>query len=179
MPILGTIASSKLTAVASDFDYIDGTTLTSATQNVTFSSLTTDYTHLQIRISSRNIGGDAGLGMRFNGDTTAGNYTWQRGYNASSDYGNDSYVGQTPNSTGENANLFGVCLIDIPNYRRTDQKKTLRSFTGYVGSYKAAFMLWQTWNNTAAITSITITNQTMGGTSSMAIGTQISIYGLV
>jgi hypothetical protein len=178
MPILGTIASSKLTAVESDFEYIDGTTLTSATQNVTFSSLTTDFTHLQIRISSRSIGGDAGLGMRFNGDTSSGNYTWQRGYNASSDFGNDSYVAQTPNSTGENANLFGIALIEIPNYRRTDGKKVSRSWSGYAGNYRAAFLLYQTWNNTAAITSITFTNQTMGGTSSMAIGTQISIYGM-
>jgi hypothetical protein len=171
--------SAKGTFTTSDFQYIAGTTLASASQNVTFSNLTTDFTHLQVRISSRNAGGDAGLGLRFNGDTTAGNYGWMRMYGNGSDASSDAYVAQTPQSSTEDSELFGYAIINIPNYRRTNTFKTATSFSGYVGAYQAAFMLNQIWKVTDAITSMTFTNQTMGGTSSQAAGSMISIYGLV
>jgi hypothetical protein len=88
-------------------------------------------------------------------------------------------VAQTPNSSGESSNLFGYAIINSPNYRQTTSFKTATSYSGYVGNYEAAFFLNQIWKNTNAITSMTFTNQTMGGTSSQAIDTQISIYGLV
>jgi hypothetical protein len=174
-----TLPSARGTFATSDFQYIAGTTLASASQNVTFSDLTTDFTHLQVRISSRNAGGDAGLGLRFNGDTTSGNYGWMRMYGNGSDSGSDSYVAQTPNSSAEDSELFGYAIINIPNYRRTNTFKTATSFTGFVGSGTAAFMLNQIWKVTDAITSMTFTNQTQGGTSSQAAGSMISIYGLV
>jgi hypothetical protein len=126
-------------------------------------------------------GGDTAIGLRYNSDTTSGNYAWQRMYGTGgpgSDSGSDAYYVQIPANT-ENASLFGYGIIDIPNYRNTNMFKSSRSFSGFYGSYTASFYLAQIWKNTDAITSITISSQTMGATSQIAAGSMFSLYGLV
>jgi hypothetical protein len=183
MPILGVIDSSKSgNLISSDYQFIASTTIATATTGYTFSSLTTSFKHLQLRASIRSTTADLGVGIRFNGDTTASNYAWQRMYGVGSmgsDSGSDSYAMQVAGSA-DNSNLFGYALIDIPNYQNTNMFKSLRSFTGYYGTaYTAAFLLANIWKNANAITSVTVTCASQGGSGQLAVGTVLSLYGLV
>jgi hypothetical protein len=119
--------------------------------------------------------------MQFNSDT-ASNYSWH--YTAglgSSSYSTGVASATTMNLTyfpnnGWTAGNFGVATIDILNYESTAQNKSVIAWggdrqddgSGYVG-YGSG-----TWRNTAAITSIAITN----GDGDWLSGSQFALYGI-
>jgi len=82
MPVLGIVASQisgHLFAPSGAYESIATTTVGSGgASTITFSSIPSTYTHLQIRSINRNTRGLSGmvatLAMSFNSDVTAGNY---------------------------------------------------------------------------------------------------------
>ena len=146
------------------YDSIATTTLSTATASITFSSIPSTYTHLQIRgiFRSDYAGLTDNLLMRFNSDTGA-NYVEHimRG-----DGGGTVGVYADPNSSTifttldgagatANANVFAASVMDILDYTNTNKYKVMRHLSGRDnnGNGGASFSSGM-WRNTAALTTI-------------------------
>jgi hypothetical protein len=82
--LLGTVASSKLTAVPALTGFVGIDTysfVNSSVNTITFSSIPQDYKHLFIVYQAWGTVND-GTRLRFNGDSTAGNYLAAGGFGA-------------------------------------------------------------------------------------------------
>jgi hypothetical protein len=157
----------------SNFYSIATYTVTSGgTSSVTFSSIPSGYTHLQIRGIGAITGGTTGsqdMAIFFNG-TTSNNSSFSQhrlygnGSSASSDYYSGYIVaGRFSFNTDANAGIFGSTVIDILDYTNTNKYKTVRTLTGVDSN--GAGTVWLNsglWQSTSAITSITL-NDGFGG----------------
>jgi hypothetical protein len=164
MPILGVTASSISGHLFTDTGVMFPIGMvqvgSAGASTVSFSSIPSTYTHLQIRIMSLNSSAASDYKFTFNSDTGA-NYSKHSlyGSGASAASGNEasaSYIagGLTGSSTNP-----GVGITDILEYKNTNIYKTVRSLQGYDtnGSGGYLFFTSGSWRNTNAITSITIT----------------------
>lgn len=150
--------------------------------NVTFSSIPSTYSALQLRVIGRTTYAATSweIWMRFNGDSGT-NYTYHYLYGDATGGLAGGFTGQTlvriGDATGSTAtaSVFGVAICDIHNYASTTQYKTVRAFHGYDlnGSGVVGFKS-NLWLSTAAINSITIST----ANDSFASGTTIALYGI-
>jgi len=164
MPILGIIASSKLTAVG-DFESIATTTVGSGgASSITFSSIPSTYKHLQLRYVARSsVGTEDSVSMRFNADSTtsyAYHFLFSNGasVNGAADTSVTRIYPWAMPGGGFLANSFGVLTMDILDYANTNKYKVTRAFTGYDDNStggRIAFTSGQ-WRSTSAISSIVI-----------------------
>jgi len=166
MPILGIIASQNYPRSTIAYESIATTTVGSGgSASVTFSSIPSTYSHLQIRIMGRTDRAavyDA-VRLRFNSDTGA-NYTEHGLYGDGvtiASYGNASATGSyTYRVAGASApsNIQGVIIIDILDYVNTNKYKTLRSLGGVDANTSGGNLYFNSglWMNTAAITNIVL-----------------------
>lgn len=156
------------------FESIATTTVGSGgSSTITFSSIPSTYTHLQIRAlarTNRNTSAGDFYAIRFNSDTGAnyiighqlyGNVTTAGSFfNGAS--GNQIYIERIPalNST---ASVFGGTVIDILDYRNTNKYKTTRALSGWDnnGANCEIHFASGAWMSTSAITSIEITSGTL------------------
>jgi hypothetical protein len=160
-PILGIWASAQQGAnVVGDYESIQTVTVGAGSSNtITFSSIPSTYTHLQIRSINR-IGANAVI--QFNSDTTYTNYRshYIEGDGASIGSGSiqsGSYDGgYAIVGKGIVSNTFGPAVIDILDYTNTSKYKTVRGLSaidqngsGYVDYISSL------WMSTSAISSIT------------------------
>jgi hypothetical protein len=158
MPIFGITASNQSIKL-NDFFQIATTTLGSAQSSVEFTSIPTNYTHLQIRAITKDSRGTApnNVYMQFNTDTGT-NYSYHgiigNGTAASADAGaNQSFVIVGVDSTA--TSTFGAFICDILDYANTNKFKTTRSILGYDANGSGTVRLWSgNWRSTSAITSI-------------------------
>lgn len=161
-------------APSTDYESIQTVTLGSAQSSITFSSIPSTYTHLQIRAIARSTiaGTNAdNIALRINGDT-GNNYTTHalRGSNltatasafTSLGYG---YLPSTSPSSGNLASTFCGAVVDLLDYRNTNKTKVLRTLSGFdennsSGNSGAANIQLSSvlWNSTSAVTSIEFTN---------------------
>ena len=124
---------------------------------ITFSSIPSTYTHLQIRVSARNSVATQYMKIQANGDT-AGNYTYHmitaNGSTATADQGT-AQTGAAAPYISNGTNIFGATILDILDYKNTNKYKTMRTLGGQdengAGQVRLTSGLWL---NTAAITSI-------------------------
>lgn len=163
----------------SSFDSIATATPT-GTSTVTFSSIPSTYTSLQIRLSGLTASAGYDFILQLNGDT--GN-----NYARHSLYGTGSTVTATGTTatnriiidsaaTGTYTTSPMVALIDIHDYASTTRNKTVRSFEGSDNNGTGDVTLVSgLWLNTAAVTSVTIS--VLGGIN-YAAGTSIALYGI-
>jgi hypothetical protein len=131
--------------------------------DVTFSSIPSDYRHLQLRMFLRDTraASDSTWFMQFNGDT-GNNYSYQGMSQNGSSIGSvtslttNSMQGITSaSSTG--ASRFGAAVIDIFDANQTNKYKLATYQSGFTnGGNGSLYTLAGTWRNTAAITSIVI-----------------------
>jgi hypothetical protein len=165
MPILGTVASQFSGKPSNSFESIATFTLGSAQSSVTFSSIPSTYTHLQLRIlSQRTDANGDGLLLQFNTDT--GN-----NYNNHYFNGNGSAVGTgflntgvwatgcyAGFSSGTSASAFAGTVCDILDYTNTSKYTTTRALSGWSNNSdsEGVGMSSGLWRNTNAITSIKI-----------------------
>ena len=151
--------------IASSYESIATTTLTTTAGSITFSSIPATYKHLQIRYSAQGAGVTYGK-ITFNSDTSTNYYTHLlEGDGATAVAA--AYAGSTfnaiviaPGGFSSTANIFNAGIIDILDYTSTNKNKTIRALQGYDtnGSGYIDFSSGS-WSATpAAITSITITN---------------------
>jgi len=168
MPILGIIASSKLTAVPSSYESIATVTVGSGgASDITFSSIPATYTHLQIRglgRTTQNSTGADDLLINFNSDTST-NYSYHdlTGDGTSASASAQSTIAFISISSmlprlQQSANSFGVAVIDILDYANTNKYKTTRALAGLDINAAGGFIALRSgnWRNTNAITTITL-----------------------
>lgn len=181
MPLLTTQSArgfgfgSLVASVPGTFESIATQTVTSGgTSSIAFTSIPSTYKNLQLRIFAQTNRGTYGIDeafMRFNSDSTSGNYF---GHGMYGDGSSASSIANTSESkiilgsgflgttTGGN---FGINIVDIFDYASANKYKTTRTLGGTdhngaqygtiggrVGQYSGA------WGNSgSAISSITIT----------------------
>lgn len=198
MPILGSFAGGSArglgglrtfgsAAVVDDGAVfaISNVVLSTTTASVTFSSIPSTYAHLQLRCFVRDARVDilSSLRIRMNGDTTS-NYAYHcnRGDTtnvASADQGRSTGIefDRVLNGANSPANSFGILIIDIPDYVSANKYKTVTAIGGAenasagtgVTSYNSGL-----WNNTSAITSLTI----FSPYANMLANSRIGLYGI-
>lgn len=188
-PILATKAGVSATgygmfgggAASTAFESIASATASGGETSLTFSSIPSTYTSLQIRgISRRNAAGSFYNALQFNSDTGA-NYTahWLYGTGAqalAAGYTSYNYVfANRSSSSTDAASIFGSVIFDIHDYASTTRNKTVRFFGGYDANGSGQIFNGSgLWLNTNAITSITVYFQ--GDT--LAAGSTFALYGI-
>jgi hypothetical protein len=182
IPILGIMASSisGSKAITGAFESIATSTLGAGQTTVTFSSIPSTYTHLQIRASVAAAVNN-GILTRFNGDT-ANNYARHRlaGNGTTVAAGSGSSVSSIYVYYGSGvptaASTFGPMVLDILDYTNTNKYKTLRALCGYDANGTGGIDLDSgVWMNTAAVTSISFL---MDGATTYNSGTTFALYGI-
>ena len=162
--ILGILASSGAGGAATACESIATSTGTGSSGTISFTSIPSTYTHLQIRLMARSSDALSASDhlMQVNTDTGA-NYTYHAFYGSGSSTGAFGAASTTINYLGEityasaAANIMGVTIIDILDYASTTKYKTTRVFNG--DDRNGAGYVYLTsglWMNTAAITSVQI-----------------------
>jgi hypothetical protein len=189
MPILGTVASqfAGKPFITGSFESIATANGTGSSATITFSSIPSTYTHLQIRAITRDTSAfndSYGAKLKINSDTGSNYASHYLLGNGSSAIAASQGVSITPPNCmqtaggGMAANVFSATIIDILDYKNTNKYKTVRVLTGVepnsatgdnVGLQSAL------WMNTNAITQIDITSDSGGN---WATGTQFALYGI-
>lgn len=178
------ILAAPFISLAGDFQSIATTTVGVGGQaTITFSSIPSTYTHLQIRCMAQTNRGSVsydGGKTTFNGDT-ASNYSSHTlvGTGATATSGSllTTYM-QLPwvgfgTTTGSN---WGGTIIDILDYANTSKFKTVRALGGADGNGSGYVTLTSgNWRSTSAITSISITPD--GGTT-FSQYSSFALYGI-
>ena len=161
-PILGIYASQMSGhLVTNSYASIATQTVGSGgASSITFSSIPSTYTHLQIRIFGKgnNAAIYESVGMEFNGDTGS-NYTlhWLTGDGSAA-----SSLGLTPRSEiraayigGASGSNTGGGVVDILDYTNTNKYKTSRSLSGTDANGSGyVYFISGLWMSTSAISSI-------------------------
>lgn len=158
-PILGIFASAVTGGVtATSFESIATTTVgAGGASSVTFSSLPSGYTHLQIRaMGTATAGGGRQVLFRFNGDSGS-NYNSHQLFGTGASALSDSTGTTTSGWFTYWDSGVGAAVFDILDYANTNKNKTTRSLGGF-DLNGSGFILFRSglWLNTSAITSITI-----------------------
>jgi len=169
MPILGIIDSQKSGHLYNN-SYTSLQTVTvgaGGASSITFSSIPSTYTHLQVRLFGRTTSSNAYATVYIqNNSDTGTNYTYHAlsgsGSSASSSgrgTGSDTAMTvQNLTGAGATANNFGATIIDILDYANTNKYKTMRELGGYDNNGSGYINLNSSvWLNTNAISSLTIT----------------------
>jgi hypothetical protein len=171
MPILGTVASQFSGKPFSSFESIATVTVGSGGQStMTFSSIPSTYTHLQLRGLIRNSNASAGsldMHVRFNGDSGATNYTAYHIFygqdtstkGSAASFNTNHIAGAYFLRDGNSANYFTPVIFDIFDYRNTNKFKSTKSFFGSnpASTNGRTAFAGGLWKNTSAITSIDLT----------------------
>jgi hypothetical protein len=173
-------------AVAGDYELISTSIVSgTATASVVFSSLgdySSTYKHLQLRSASRVTGafGTVDDLMTLNGITTnsyASHYLLGNGSSVSSGASTTRANMITYNSSAgasSASNVFGANVVDLLDAFSTSKNTSIRGISGNHGSNTFVDIYSGLFNNTASITSVTITS----GSGNFVAGSRFSIYGL-
>lgn len=171
--------------MAQTYQSITQTTLGSNTASVTFSSIPSTYTHLELLVQARSTHTQPAdfVLVRYNGDTTAGNYAYASLWVNGTTIGNNntsssSFTGFSAISgDGNTSNIFGISRFIIPEYKNTSVQKTgFASGNSASGSNTFAGITLNGlfWNSTAAISSITLS---LNSGTNFITGSTFSLYG--
>ena len=185
--ILGGLIGSLAAAVSNSYESIATVTVGTAQSSISFTSIPSTYKHLQIRgIGKWTFSSSAdfsNLIIAFNSDT-ASNYS-RHGITGN---GSTAATGQTADSIGYTTtyipgsvtaynNMFSAQVIDILDYANTNKYKTIKSLGGMdtnSSTYGYVSFGSVSWRNTAAITSISLTLDSVN----FAQYSQYALYGI-
>ena len=168
-----------------DYESISTVTVGSGgTSSVSFTSIPSTYSHLQIRAIGRSTSAtftNQYMVIQFNSDTTSANYAWHGlsgdGSSPSTFAASSSGGVCAPTFTagGSGTNMFGAFVLDILDYSNTNKYKTARSLGGHdqngVGIVRFSSGVWM---NTNSVSSIQITPAAAG----LAQYSSFALYGI-
>ena len=163
--------------MASTYTPIATTTLGSAANGITFSSIPSTYTDLVIVADySLNVS-NASLWCRLNSDTGS-NYSFTRlsgnGSSASSGRGsNETQARITADATAQASSTRQTVTLNFQNYSNATTYKTFLTRYGSTGGTEAFVCLWR---STSAITSINI--KYFDATAAIEAGSTFTLYGI-
>lgn len=177
--LLGILNSQAAAAGAEPaYELLETQVLSSTTSSVTFTNISQDYKHLQLRYLGRlSTSGDY-QNFRFNGDTGT-NYDSHNLVGRSSTAFSSAYTNQSSirylSPVASDSNEFNIGTMDILDYTAA-KNKTIRLVNGKDTSayYADAYVSIGSgqWRNTSAITSITIFAP------NLTTGSRYSLYGI-
>jgi hypothetical protein len=188
-PILGVLASgiTKSKLVTGAYESIASATGTGSSGTITFSSIPSTYTSLQIRYIARDTGTGAGssaLRIRLNSDSGA-NYSYHSligdgsAVTASGTASSTEYlISRGVVAGGALATTLCAGVIDIHDYASTTRNKTMRGFTGDDTNSASGF--WGVnlssglWMSTSAVNAIELRIFSDSFTTS----TTVALYGI-
>jgi hypothetical protein len=161
----------------SSYESIATVTVGSAVSSITFSSIPSTYTHLQIRFIAKVATGSGNYFLQFNSDTASN-------YNSHLLYGSGSSALALADSSWAGINLisgsttqFSGGVVDILDYTNTNKNKTVRTLGGFDANGSGFVNFYSgLWRNTAAVTSITIRELLNG--SNLTQYSQFALYGI-
>ena len=179
--LVGIIASSGGAANGAAYESIASATGTGSSGTITFSSIPSTYTSLQIRYNAISTGaGGQIMRIQFNSDTGT-NYTRHALYGLGatvSAFGlaNTSFITPGDVANGISTVYPTTGITDIQDYASTTRYKTVRDLAGRdVNAVGGAICLNSgVWMSTSAITSISFYILTDSFTTS----TTVSLYGI-
>ena len=168
---LGIWASGAQPAAnAGSFESIATVTVGSGgSSTITFSSIPSTYTHLQVRLLCRQSNGDTSnnIYLKINNDT-ASNYTLHDIYGDGSSVSVQGAANQSQGfaarvaDSAASSSIFGVGIIDILDYANTNKYKTVRSLSGEDRNGAGnVYFISSLWRSTSAITELTFQNGTV------------------
>ena len=165
------------------YESIATATGTGSSGTITFSSIPSTYSSLQIRVMTRSSSTGRNIQVRFNSDTGA-NYAEHnlRGNGstaaASGSASTTSIESGWIATSADATNVMGVSLIDVHDYASTTKNKTLRAMSGLdnngATTNERIYLYSGLWMNTAAINSISIISNSGNWTTSSVF----SLYGI-
>jgi hypothetical protein len=190
MPILGITASQKSAHLFTQGAYDSIATVTvgaGGSSSVSFTSIPSTYTHLQVRgitRNSANVGGDASS-FRFNSDSSNSytqHYLAGNGATASASYTTaiaQGYWGVNQADASRTTGVFTPVVFDILDYANTSKYKTVRVLSGTDDNGATCFVTLSSnvYIKTDAITSMTIYPYNVGS-NNWAQYTQFALYGI-
>jgi hypothetical protein len=164
--------------MTSTYEKIATTTLGSAAATVTFNSIPSTYTDLVLITNEKqSSGGTRASALRFNSDSGS-NYSQTGLYGTGSAAGSFRttnaaylYYGYYAFSTTSNFNFNSI--VQINNYSNTTTNKTVLSRANNADNGVDAIV--GLWRSTAAITSITLSMETL---SNFTTGCTFTLYGI-
>jgi len=163
------------------YESIATATGTGSSGTITFSSIPSTYTSLQIRLNGRSTNASAARTFytKFNSDSSfiyAIHQLQGNGTAASANAGTSQWLESGAVTAASTAsNIMGVSILDLHNYASTTQNKTLRSITGYDTNGAGIIYLGSgLWPSTSAVTSVTLELASGNWTTD----TTISLYGI-
>lgn len=177
-------ASSSVTPTAfltGAYDSIATVTVGTATNSISFTSIPSTYTHLQLRANwgFTDITNNTWLNATFNGDT-GNNYAYH------SIRANGSTVSTATVATSANkavfgaddngdATIWGASVVDLFDYANTNKFKTTRALAGQDRNGAGAVNFWSSlWRSTSAISTITIVTDF----STFRAGSKFGLFGI-
>ena len=183
-PILGIWASQGRVAGTSFESIATVTVGAGGSSSVSFTSIPSTYSHLQIRFIARGESTLARVALRANNDSNA-NYTlhYLYGNGSSAGAGGIGSQGQidltTIPTSSQTASAFGAAVVDILDYANTNKYKTIRSLGGddLNGSGGYSILYSGAWLSTSAINRIDIIPGTVG-TGNIAQYSTFALYGI-
>jgi hypothetical protein len=165
---------------ASDFELIATAFGTGSSGVIEFTSIPTDFKHLQIRSTSRNTGGSSSVDLTFNNVTTtsySAHYLIGGSTSVTSSWiTNESDIFlQTYQAPSVVSDTVAAGVIDILDYTSTSKNTTIRALYGHADNATVRTIRFVSglFMQTNAINSITFT--TVGNFTST---TRFSLYGI-
>ena len=176
---LGILAASGAGFVDA-YEHIATAFGTGSSATITFSDIPQDYKHLQIRYMGRPASSGGRLYLRMNGVSSASNYRSHALFassttNSSVDYTTSTAIDFQRGFDITTANAFIGGIIDLLDYTSTSKNTTIRALYGGVGNANAIHLQSGVFRNTAAVTSLTMTNNAAINITSTS---RFSLYGI-
>jgi hypothetical protein len=188
MPVIGTLAGASARGLGglrtfgvvtpSAFESIATVSVSSSTSSVEFTSIPSNYTHLQVRAfmvcsTTNNMYMQLGNGSIDTGSNYSWKQLWGDSGSANSNGGNSQqffYIGYVSDTS-----YPAACIVDIADYASTNKYKTAKAInannsgsTGYVTNFSG------NWRSSSAVDRIKIT--TGGGTFNS--NSHFALYGI-
>jgi len=171
-------ASNSVTPISVAYDSIATVTVgAGGSSTISFTSIPSTYTHLQLRGIAKHSSSGVWSSIKFNSDSTGGNYYAHRLYGNGSSTGVEATAGDGNGArltTIYNTQFMGF-VLDILDYANTNKNKTCRNLSGFDanGSGELNYMS-QLWASTSAINRIDISVSS----GSMVQYTTFALYGI-
>lgn len=142
-------------------------TLAAASSSVTFSNIPQNYGDLVLVVNGAGTSAQGNNYLYFNGDTTAGNYSYVRLINGG------SAAASNPSISDVSTSFVNLVTVDIFDYSASDKHKTRLSISSNPTSTILAYA--SRWANTAPVTSMTFAALNSGN---WATNTSFYLYGV-